>query len=66
MDEVSDQVHFSDGHLDLRTKEMIATYVSALNRCSYCTGSHAAFLRDADPTPELHGSLSRAELDPPR
>jgi hypothetical protein len=31
----SDAVHFSDGHLDRRTKEMIATYVSGLNRCPY-------------------------------
>ena len=31
----SSRVHFSDGHLDRRTKEQIATYVSALNRCRY-------------------------------
>lgn len=31
----SNRVHFSDGHLDRRTKEMIATYVSALNGCPY-------------------------------
>jgi hypothetical protein len=35
MVEVSDRVHFSDGHLTRRLKEMIATYVSALNRCPY-------------------------------
>ena len=35
MDEVSDSVHFRDGHLTRRVKEMIATYVSALNRCPY-------------------------------
>jgi alkylhydroperoxidase family enzyme len=35
MDKVSDAVHFSDGHLARRQKEMIATYVSALNRCPY-------------------------------
>jgi hypothetical protein len=35
MDEVSDAVHFRDGHLTRRVKEMIATYVSALNRCPY-------------------------------
>jgi len=35
MDEVSDRVHFRDGHLTRRVKEMIATYVSALNRCPY-------------------------------
>ena len=31
----SDRVHFPDGHLTRRIKEMIATYVSALNRCPY-------------------------------
>ncbi len=31
----SDTVHFSDGHLTRRIKEMLATYVSALNRCPY-------------------------------
>jgi alkylhydroperoxidase family enzyme len=29
------RVHFSDGHLSRRVKEMIATYVSALNQCPY-------------------------------
>jgi hypothetical protein len=33
--QVSQAVHFSDGYLDRRTKEMIATYVSGLNRCPY-------------------------------
>ena len=31
----SDTLHFSEGHLTRRVKEMIATYVSALNRCPY-------------------------------
>jgi hypothetical protein len=31
----SDRLHFSEGHLTRRVKEMIATYVSALNRCPY-------------------------------
>jgi Carboxymuconolactone decarboxylase family len=35
MEEMSGQVHFQDGHLTRRIKEMIATYVSALNRCPY-------------------------------
>ena len=35
MDAVSEAVHFRDGHLDRRIKEMIATFVSALNRCPY-------------------------------
>jgi alkylhydroperoxidase family enzyme len=28
-------LHFTDGHLDRRQKEAIATYVSALNNCQY-------------------------------
>jgi hypothetical protein len=31
----SNNVHFSEGHLSRRHKEMIATYVSALNHCPY-------------------------------
>jgi alkylhydroperoxidase family enzyme len=31
----SDVVHFSEGHLDRRTKEAIASWVSYLNRCPY-------------------------------
>jgi alkylhydroperoxidase family enzyme len=31
----SDTVHFSGGHLNRRTKEMIASWVSWLNRCPY-------------------------------
>lgn len=33
--EFSNSLHFSDGHLDRRTKELIATLVSALNQCPY-------------------------------
>ncbi len=32
---MGDTVHFSDGHLDRRTKEAIASYVSYLNQCPY-------------------------------
>ena len=35
MIEISDKVHFAEGHLTRRIKEMIATLVSALNRCPY-------------------------------
>ncbi|MBM4003468.1 MAG: hypothetical protein FJ295_09305 [Planctomycetes bacterium] len=31
----SDRVHFRDGHLTRRIKEMLATFVSGLNRCPY-------------------------------
>jgi Carboxymuconolactone decarboxylase family len=33
--EFSNKVHFSEGHLSRRHKEMIASYVSFLNRCPY-------------------------------
>ncbi len=32
---VANQAHFSDGFLDVKTKEIIASYVSALNECRY-------------------------------
>ena len=35
INDLSRKAHFSDGFLDRRTKEMIATYVSALNKCKY-------------------------------
>jgi len=35
INELSQRAHFSDGFIDRRTKEMIATYVSALNKCKY-------------------------------
>jgi hypothetical protein len=33
--ELSNRVHFSEGHLSRRHKEMIASYVSYLNHCPY-------------------------------
>jgi hypothetical protein len=33
--EFSNTVHFSEGHLSRRHKELIASYVSQLNRCPY-------------------------------
>jgi len=33
--EFSNTIHFSEGHLCRRHKEMIASYVSFLNRCPY-------------------------------
>lgn len=38
------QMHFSDGALKVRTKELIATYVSSMNQCKFCLSSHAGFL----------------------
>lgn len=35
INEAARKAHFADGFLDRRTKEMIATHVSALNRCKF-------------------------------
>ena len=35
IEELSNVLHFSEGHLTRKTKEKIASYVSALNRCRY-------------------------------
>jgi hypothetical protein len=33
--ELASMMHFSDGALTRRQKELVATYVSGLNRCKY-------------------------------
>jgi uncharacterized peroxidase-related enzyme len=65
--EFSNAVHFSEGHLSRRHKEMIASYVSYLNRCPYWLDSHAYFLRVQGATDEcvsaiLEGKLEQAGL----
>ena len=42
---LSESLLFADGHLTRRHKEMIATAVSAQNKCPYCADSHGYFLR---------------------
>jgi len=56
---------FTEGHLPRRVKEMIATYVSALNNCPYCLDSHASFLRSQGGSDELLSALSNGTLDAP-
>jgi uncharacterized peroxidase-related enzyme len=56
---------FAEGHLPRRVKEMIATYVSALNDCPYCLDSHASFLRSQGGSDELLSALSNGNLESP-
>lgn len=35
VNQFSRTIHFSEGHLTRRVKEMIATFVSGINRCPY-------------------------------
>jgi uncharacterized peroxidase-related enzyme len=58
----SNNVHFSEGHLSRRHKEMIATYVSALNHCPYWIDSHAYFLRDQGAEEEIIRGLAMGEV----
>jgi uncharacterized peroxidase-related enzyme len=64
-----DTVHFSEGHLNRRQKEAIASWVSYLNRCPYWLDSHAYFLRVQGANEKtvqalVEGKLDEAELSP--
>jgi uncharacterized peroxidase-related enzyme len=61
--ELSEKGHFSDGYLDRKTKERIATFVSALNGSHYCVGSHAGGLRDLGVSSAEVAALARGDLD---
>lgn len=68
MIELAEPLLFTDGALSRRQKEMIATFVSSLNDCSYCADSHGFFLSvqggDAQTIRGLlQGDLSAAGLD---
>jgi uncharacterized peroxidase-related enzyme len=57
------ELHFSDGHLTERVKEMIATLVSGQNRCGYCMHSHAYFLHEHGAADEVVSAIGRGQLD---
>lgn len=60
---LADAVHFSDGYLDRRTKEKIATYVSAVNACGYCATSHRVFLETAGEPGRAARAIEGRDLD---
>jgi uncharacterized peroxidase-related enzyme len=67
--EFSNTVHFSEGHLTRSHKELVASYVSYLNRCPYWLDSHAYFLRDQGANDQcvvavVEGKLEEAGLTP--
>lgn len=57
------QVHFCDGHLPERVKEMIATLVSGQNRCPYCMHSHAYFLHTHGAEDAAVAAIGRGDID---
>jgi uncharacterized peroxidase-related enzyme len=60
--DLSEMGHFSDGYLDRRTKERIATLVSSLNGSHYCLGSHAGGLKDLGARSAEVAALARGDV----
>lgn len=54
-------LQFADGYLTRRQKELIGTYVSSLNECPYCRGSHAYFL-ECQAGPETASAIRQLDL----
>jgi uncharacterized peroxidase-related enzyme len=61
--EIAENFLFSESLLDRRHKEMIATYVSQRNACSYCADSHAVLLGTQGGLPEMICALQRGDLN---
>jgi uncharacterized peroxidase-related enzyme len=59
---LAESLHFSEGKLTRRMKEAIATYVSAINRCSYCTNAHAYFLKLEGASDQMVNALAKGNL----
>jgi uncharacterized peroxidase-related enzyme len=57
------QVHFCDGHLPERVKEMLATLVSGQNRCPYCIHSHAYFLHKLGAEEAAVEAIGRGDIE---
>jgi uncharacterized peroxidase-related enzyme len=61
--DLAQAAHFTGGYLPVATKEMIATYVSALNSCDYCRTSHAEFARRQGVDPATADALRCGDLE---
>jgi uncharacterized peroxidase-related enzyme len=60
---MSESLLFSDGALNRRQKEMIATFVSSTNHCDYCSDSHGFFFRVHGGSTESLAALLVCDLD---
>jgi uncharacterized peroxidase-related enzyme len=60
---LSESLLFSDGALQRRHKEMIATFVSSANQCDYCWDSHGFFYRVHGGSIESLNALLGCDLD---
>ncbi len=63
MVDISSSLLFNEGHLSRRQKELIATWISQLNACPYCTDSHGFFLVVQGANQETAQSLATGNLE---
>lgn len=61
--EVAEHFLFGESLLSCRHKEMIATYISRQNACSYCADSHGALLEMQGGSPEMICALQDGDLN---
>jgi uncharacterized peroxidase-related enzyme len=61
--QLTDSLHFADGALSPEVKEMLATYVSALNSCQYCAATHGYFLQLRGAERERALAIAGRDLD---
>lgn len=61
--EIAEGFLFGESLLGRRQKEMIATYISRQNECSYCADSHGTLLGVQGGSAEMIGALHRGDLD---
>lgn len=54
---------FSEGALDRRTKELIASWTSQVNGCPYCVGTHNYFLQMFGGSSELAAAIQHASSE---
>ena len=65
MIELASSLLFGESQLTRTTKEMIATYVSRLNACTYCLDSHANSLHRSGGSDELLLAIFQGDLENP-
>ncbi|MGC2298367.1 MAG: peroxidase-related enzyme, partial [Acidobacteriaceae bacterium] len=61
--EIAENFLFGESLLSRRHKEMIATYLSRQNACSYCADSHGALLATQGGSPEMIRALQEGDLN---
>lgn len=61
--QIAESFLFGESLLDRQHKEMIATYVSRQNACSYCADSHGALLAAQGGSPEMICALQEGDLN---